>query len=510
MQTLPDDHAATIAASALDLVFQTDPQGRIVWVSHSVREALGIAPEELLGTFSVDLIHPDDRAAALARRAQLYGDATPPSSATEPHLTRYRTQSKEYRWFRIRVRPMIDTAGETFGLIISAHDVHEEHMVAKALEVLSAGNRHLVQATTEEGLLQRMCEIIVEAGGYAFCWYGKPVPGEENSLQVIARAGNDHGAIARVTSDQGLMPVGGGPTGKALRTGTVQTSGDFMTEPGVDKWAESFGAMAIGSAVCLPVVVAGEMDGVLTVYGTELGEFDARAQNLIGDLAADLGYGLSRLHAQAKLETAWSSSVDLLAATVEARDPYTSGHQSNVADLAVRLGEELGVAVGDLAGLRLAAYIHDIGKIAIPLDFLAKPGPLTATEIDIMRRHASVGWEITKNYPWPWPIAEIIHQHHERLDGTGYPRGLRGNEILLEAQLVAVADVYDAVRHRRTYHEAFGQEAAIQIIADGRGTQFNPDIVDALQRVLGTGFDVPPTPLHELPTRLAEVMIPRP
>ena len=169
-------------------------------------------------------------------------------------------------------------------------------------------------------------------------------------------------------------------------------------------------------------------------------------------------------------------------------DPYTGGHQDNVAELSARLGVAPGLDDGMVLGLKLGATLHGLGKIAIPRDLLRKHGQLTDTELAQLRSHAVIGAQIASRgrWPWPWPWAELIHQHHERLDGTGYPRGLRGGRILLEARIIAVADVDDAIRHDRPCRPAPGKGHAMQVITAGRGTAFDPDVLD----VLGTGFDL--------------------
>jgi HD-GYP domain-containing protein (c-di-GMP phosphodiesterase class II) len=195
------------------------------------------------------------------------------------------------------------------------------------------------------------------------------------------------------------------------------------------------------------------------------------------------------------LVAAMVASVDMLAAAMAAWDVYTASHQGNVADLAARIGGRLGLDADRLLGLRLGATVHDIGKIASPLEVLSRSGPLTDAELDQIRGHAAVGARIVGAGRWRWPLAEMLHQHHERLDGSGYPRGLKGAQILYEARIIAVADVYDAIRHDRPYRKGPGKGHALQVLAAGRGLTFDPDVVDALLGVLATGFDLPASQL---------------
>ena len=165
------------------------------------------------------------------------------------------------------------------------------------------------------------------------------------------------------------------------------------------------------------------------------------------------------------------------------RDPYTSGHQQRVAKLAVAIARELSLAEDDIEGLHLAGIIHDVGKVTIPPEILSKPGRLSGVELALIREHAQAGYDIIKGVDFPWPIAQMILQHHERLDGSGYPDGLRGDEILLGARIIAVADVVDAMATHRPYRAAVGIDAALQEIEANRGRLYDPDVVDACLRL---------------------------
>ena len=168
-----------------------------------------------------------------------------------------------------------------------------------------------------------------------------------------------------------------------------------------------------------------------------------------------------------------------LAAAVGMLDPYTAGHESRVADLAGAIGRALRLEPDRIRGIELAASIHDVGKIGVPAEILSKPGRLSEAEMNIVRSHAQAGYEIVKNVQFAWPIAEMVWQHHERLDGSGYPRGLKGDQIMLEARIISVADVVDAMAGARPYRAALGIDAALAEIVKGRGTLYDARIVDA-------------------------------
>ncbi len=164
---------------------------------------------------------------------------------------------------------------------------------------------------------------------------------------------------------------------------------------------------------------------------------------------------------------------------IEMRDPYTAGHQRRVAKLAAAIGADLGLPEDQIRGIFLAGLIHDVGKINIPAEILSKPGKLTALEMQFIKTHPQAGYDIIKGIEFPWPIAEAILQHHERLDGSGYPRGLAAEAVIVEARILAVADVTEAITAHRPYRPALGLDAALAEIETGKGRLYDPAAVDA-------------------------------
>ena len=178
-------------------------------------------------------------------------------------------------------------------------------------------------------------------------------------------------------------------------------------------------------------------------------------------------------------------TVEALASALEVRDPYTAGHQRRVAKFAMVIADDLGFEEDQREGLRLAGLLHDIGKLHVPAEILAKPTRLTSAEFALIKDHSRAGWDILKRVEFPWPLANMVLQHHERMDGSGYPDGIAGEEILLEARILAVADVIEAMASHRPYRPAVGLDAALEVIGQGRGSHFDPDVVDAALSVLG-------------------------
>lgn len=180
-----------------------------------------------------------------------------------------------------------------------------------------------------------------------------------------------------------------------------------------------------------------------------------------------------------KLKISLMDSVAALAATVERRDPYTAGHQRRVAELAVAIAKRMNLPEIQIEGLYLAGVVHDIGKIQVPAEILSKPGRLTEPEFAIIKQHPQSGCEILNTITFPWPIAPIVLQHHERVDGSGYPFGLVGGDILLEARILAVADVVEAMSSHRPYRPGLGLDAALEEIVRYSGQHYDAQIVAA-------------------------------
>jgi PAS domain S-box-containing protein len=183
------------------------------------------------------------------------------------------------------------------------------------------------------------------------------------------------------------------------------------------------------------------------------------------------------------LQKATSTTIQVMVSTIEVRDPYTSGHQIRSAGLAVAIAGEMGLPQEKIDGIHLAGSIHDIGKLSIPAEILSKPTKLTKLEFSLIQEHAQQGFEILKNVQSPWPLAEIVRQHHERMDGSGYPRNLKGDDILIEARILAVADTVEAMASHRPYRAGLGIDKALEEIEKQRGILYDEAVADACLRL---------------------------
>jgi putative nucleotidyltransferase with HDIG domain len=192
-----------------------------------------------------------------------------------------------------------------------------------------------------------------------------------------------------------------------------------------------------------------------------------------------------------RVEKSMEAGIRAVCRTVETKDPYVAAHQERVSQLACTMAKEMGLTAWQIDGVRVAGLLHDIGKITVPTEILSKPGKLSNVELAMIKDHPKVAFDILKNIEFDWPIARIVVQHHERLDGSGYPYGITGKDILLEAKILAVADVVEAMSSSRPYRPALGIEEALAELARGDGTLYDPDVVRACEKVINKrGFKV--------------------
>lgn len=206
-----------------------------------------------------------------------------------------------------------------------------------------------------------------------------------------------------------------------------------------------------------------------------------RLRHHLEDMVAERTQSLTE--SETRLKAVLLESIRAIAATVEMRDPYTAGHQRRVAEIATAIARELGLPEERIEAINLACVVHDVGKVKVPAEILSKPGRLSAIEYELIKQHSRDGFDILKEIGFPWPIAQYVLQHHERLDGSGYPQGLESGDIPLEARIICVADVIEAMASHRPYRASLGIEAALAEIEDKRDSLYDPAVVDAATRL---------------------------
>lgn len=226
-----------------------------------------------------------------------------------------------------------------------------------------------------------------------------------------------------------------------------------------------------------------------------IAEFVARLKRVLSERAAriDLKKALSEVKLNlVKLRRAMEGIVQAISTTVEMRDPYTAGHQQRVADLACTIAEAMELQEDEIYGLRMASVIHDLGKITVPSEILSKPGRLSDLEYELIKSHVQAGYDILKQIEFPWPLADIILQHHERLDGSGYPNALKGGEIMQAARILAVSDVFETIASHRPYRPSLGMPRALDELRQNSGKLYDSKVVEVCLSLIEEGrFEFP-------------------
>ena len=377
---------------------------------------------------------------------------------------------------------------------LTEQEEREHRLKAQNWALLAYAGAALALATsrTFKDLLKAVCDAIVHDSIYVLAWVGVTENDLDKPIQVAAAAGSAAGYLDGLHMSWSEEEAWGkGPTGICIRTNSLQITDDTETSAAFEPWRERARRFGIRSFVSIPLFVEGVRRGALDIYAALPHAFEAPAIEVFQHLAEQIVHGVHALdqelalHAgeivlastQRQLTEALSAMVMPIVAAMEMRDPYTAGHQSRVAEMAVAIGREMGWPEERLHALHVAAQIHDVGKISIPTEILTKPTPLSSGEWALIHEHPETGHTILKDIPFTWPIAEIVRQHHERLDGSGYPQGLKGDAILPEARVLAVADVVEAMASYRPYRLAIPLEIVLQEIESTAGTLLDPEVV---------------------------------
>lgn len=412
------------------------------------------------------------------------------------------------RWITARGEAVREADGAVIGLRGTVQDITERKLgelvlarANRALKTLSAGNELLVRATGEDELLQAVTHSIVENGGYRMAWVGYADDNPEKTVTPKAWAGVEEGYLAQLHLTWADAERGQGPASRAIRSAAPQVTHDLLADPGFTLWRDLAAERGYAANFAYPLRAGGKVVGALSLYAAETDAFDEGETRLLTELADDLAFGIESLRTRAErdriafqhehhaeiLRHSLEDALRAIAYTVEARDPYTAGHERRVGLLAVAIAQEMGLTEEKIHGIQLAASVHDLGKIQIPAEILSKPGKISDIEFMLIKTHPQAGYDILKDVEFPWPIADIVRQHHERLDGSGYPQGLSDGSILLESRIMAVADVVEAMASHRPYRAALGIEVALKEIERGRGSAYDPAVADACLKLFREG-----------------------
>jgi HD-GYP domain-containing protein (c-di-GMP phosphodiesterase class II) len=411
---------------------------------------------------------------------------------------------EEGRWRELTLSPIADRHA-SHGMVHLLRDVtprkHAEEdlkRLNRVLRAITASNQTLIHASDEDSLLRDICAIVVEKGGYRMAWVGYTDETPGRPIIPKAWAGEERGYLSETTFTWGDSRFDERPASMAIRTGKISICNDIATDPNFGEARDAALRRGFAATTAFPLFDSEHQTiGMLAIYSDEAHIFNSEEVAILSELAGDLGYGINALRAgsarasaetqarewQRQLAGTLEQTVQALAGMVELRDPYTAGHQRRVAELAVAIGREMQLDELRLEGLLVTGLVHDVGKIQVPSEILSRPCRFTDLEFNLVKGHSDAGYEILKVVPFPWPVADTVRQHHERLDGSGYPNGLMGNEMLLEARIIAVADVVEAMASYRPYRDALEIDEVMNEIERQAGILYDLDVVTACLRL---------------------------
>jgi PAS domain S-box-containing protein len=448
-----------LAESARDTIWTTDMSLQYTYMSPYVKHTLDYTPEELIAKPLNEIMTP----ASLELCMQVFAEEMEIEKRENKDLFRSRIIEVEHIhrngnivWAEIKMTFMRNAAGQAVGILGYTRDITEhkqaEEMLKRSEEkfrflaenmndniftmdlnlrttYVSQSIKKMLGFTSEERLKQHITEQVTPA-----------------SMTLIEKILSEE--LER--EQQGLSDP----------DRSVKFEVEFYHKDGSTVWVEN--------------VISGIRDN----QGVAVG---------IHGVSRDITERRESEHALKesfkRLRKSLGATVQAIAVTVETRDPYTAGHQRRVADLARSIATEMNLSVDQIEGIRMAAAIHDLGKISVPAEILSKPTKLTALEFSLIKTHAQSGYDILKDIEFPWPVARAVLEHHERMNGSGYPNGLTGDNILMESRILAVADVVESMASHRPYRSALGIDKALEEIEKNRGTLYDNAVADACLRL---------------------------
>lgn len=477
--TLPELSAEHLLDALPFPVFLLDDRHRILFANRALTEHSGPAPCQIVGAYCPSVVHGTDgpfpgcpleealRSGGAVVR-ELHDPTTGRTMSSAVYPTRATTA--DGRTVYLHTASDITDSKRALDELVRSRDM--QNVIAGLL-------RTGLERIPLDALLVRALDLILSIPWLALERQGAifVMDHATNELVMTAHSGINP-TLPRVC---GRLPIGRCLCGLAAQTRETQFA-DHVD----DRHVTRYEGMLPHGHYCVPILADDRVLGVLNVY-TKAGHVRTSAEDgFLGTIVDTLAGVIEHQRVEnavhessARLQQALEETVAALALAAEKRDPYTAGHQRRVSLLSVAIAREMGLPEDRIAGIRVAGALHDIGKIAVPIEILSKPGALSNAEFALVQEHARAGYELLSTIVFPWPVAEIVLEHHERIDGSGYPDGRSGDDILLEARILAVADVMESMSSHRPYRPTLGTDAALAELEGNQGKRYDPDVVAA-------------------------------
>ena len=431
-----------LVQNANSIILRMDPSGKVLFFNEFAQKFFGYTEKEMLGRSVVGTIVPKTESSGRDFDSMIKDIGTNPENYINNENENMR-RNGERIWVAWTNRAIRDEFGNVTEILCIGNDITEHKRLENLLMESEERYRRLFE-TASDGivLLEKREGKITHAN-----------PATEKMLGYTKKE-----SIGNKLRDIGVL----------LDMGDFQTLMQNLNKSGIINYNDVLIKTKSGQHISADIYLVDRA----TLVQCNIRDITDRKQ-----AEEELLQTLERLR------KAVGATIQVLVSAVEARDPYTAGHQTRSATLASTIAAEMGLSQEKIEGIRIAGSIHDIGKLSIPAEILSKPTKLSKNEFSLIKEHARNGYEILKEVESPWPLAEIVYQHHERMDGSGYPRKLKGNEILMEARIMAVADVVESMASYRPYRPALGIEAALNEIEKNRGIIYDDAVVDTCLRL---------------------------
>jgi len=481
-----EERYRNLIESTYDLIQSVAPDSRFLFVNRAWQETLGYTKVELPNINLWKIIHPQ----SLPHCQKIFSQVIKEKSIKNIQATFVAKDGSPIQVEgNVIGRYMGDKLIATHGFfrdITERKQAEENVLMLQSLQnAISKINQLLVRVKDESELFQIVCNILIKVKYIKFAWIGLTNK-EDFTIKPVAQAGLEEGYLSSIKVTWDDSEYGNGPTGIALKTFQPFIMRNIEHDPKFKPWRNKALKRGYLSTIALPLIYEEETIGVLNVYSGTKETFGEDEVRFLKEVAEDIAIGIRSLRSELqlkqsyqKLEMAMNATIGAMSKIIEAKDPYTAGHQQRVSQLATAIAKELNLSQDKIEGARIASLIHDIGKIGIPTEILSKPTKLTDIEFSLIKEHSQKGYDILKSIDFSYPVANIVLQHHERLNGSGYPNHLKGDKILLKARIIGVADVVEAMSSHRPYRPSLGIEKALEEISQNRGILYEPEVVDA-------------------------------
>ncbi len=479
-----------LVENALVGIYIIDEDERLVYVNERFAQIFGYTSDELIGKSAYLIVHPKDYAKVRENiRKRLKGiikSVHYEFTGIKKDGTEVEVEAQGSR-AEYEGKPTIE--GTIIDITQRRQTEERTRHVHTVLQAIRGVNQFIAKEKDKSKLLQGICNTLLKARPYKVVWVGL-VDEETKHIVPVAQAGFEKGYLESLED----LPTFRWPDEEAIKTGKPYIMENIPTRPKFSPWRKEAIKGKYLSSLAVPLTIEEKVYGVINVCSDRRQFFDEEEIALLVEVSSDIAFALRAIELEEernKLQENIARSFESMARTIvrifEERDPYTANHVRKVAKFARLIAEEMGLNKNQIQGIWIGGILHDVGKIGIPEAILVKSGRLSPQEMALIQTHPERGYDILKNMDFPWPVAKMALQHHERLNGTGYPMGIKGKDMMLEARILAVCDVLEAMPSHRPYRPARSQKETITEIEKGRGKKYDPKVVDVAIKLIREG-----------------------